>query len=354
MTIALVFCLLSTQICEWCSWSRWFGRFYDSCVCVLMVCLVAPPPSPHLLYSFCVEQLQAQYAYTDATIDRRHSSIITRPSAIVAHHVEETASDALERLWEEIVGMNHGFYGPSDGGGGGGENRSAEVSWGRLCEAIGRYFVRQVPGARDRPLQSSDFDLFASDEALWSREDGPSPKRAAERQDGRVSDVLISRRKLTPFWRWFWQAATTLRRTPAWSTGASGFAGFMRKDKALNLLSCAEPGTFLVRFSTSKPGALAIHYVATSRSRRGQVVSGIVNVSRAGALSVENGRQTFHDLDDLVLSTEQLRFLHPKVRKEDVFCRPQRRGTWAAEGVKAEEAATRRQSMPLWQPVPAV
>lgn len=172
-----------------------------------------------------------------------------------------------------------------------------------------------------------------------------------------MSEVLISRKKLKPFWAWFWQAATTLRRTPVWSKGeagpASGFAGFMRKDVALGLLSRAAPGTFLVRFSTSKPGALAIHYMATSRSRRGTVVSGIVNVSKAGALSVENGTQTFHDLDDLVLSTEQLRFIHPNVRKEDVFSRPQRRNTWAADGVEVE-GNTRRQSMPLRQPMPAV
>lgn len=320
-----------------------------SCVPVLTTMYAPRPPPPHFISSFCMEQLQARYAYTEVAVDfGPPGSIRRRPS--VMPYVEETASDALERVWGEVVGTNNGFYG----------NGSAKkVSWGRLCEAIGGYFERRVPGARARPLKSSDFDLFASDAALWSREDGLShglsPKRAAERQDGRVSDVLISRRKLQPFWRWFWQAATTLCWTSAWSTGASGFAGFMRKDEALSLLSSAEPGTFLIRFSTSKPGALALHYAATSPSRRGQVVSGIVNVSRAGALSVENG-QTFNDLNDLVLSHEQLRFLHPNVRKEDVFSRPQRRGTWTAEGVpvEVEEAATRRRSMPLWQPVPAV
>lgn len=309
--------------------------------------------SSPLLSLFAVEQLQAQYAYADVTA--RPSIRMTRSPPKFARHVEETASDALQWLWGEIVGRNNGFYGPS--GGREGEGGSAEVSWGRLCEAIGQYFVRRVPGARDRPLQSSDFDLFASDEALWNKEDGPAPARAARRQGGHVSEVLISRKKLEPFWRWFWEAATTLNRTPAWSTGgtgpASGFAGFMKKDEALSLLSHAEPGTFLVRFSTSKPGALAIHYVATSRLRRGTVVSGIVNVSRAGALTVENGRQTFNNLDDLVLSTEQLKFLHPNVRKEDVFSRPQRRASWTADGVEVEEA-TRRQSLPLRQPVPAV
>ncbi|CAN0379272.1 unnamed protein product, partial [Hapterophycus canaliculatus] len=138
-----------------------------------------------------------------------------------------------------------------------------------LCKAIGRYFARRVPGARARPLRAEDFELFASDGALWRRQDGPTPAKTAERRRMQVSQVPVSRKKLEPFWRWFWQAVTTLKRTSAWCTGlesspALGFAGFMRKEVALSLLSGARPGTFLIRFSTSTPGALAVHYAATS------------------------------------------------------------------------------------------
>ncbi|CAM9781737.1 unnamed protein product [Scytosiphon promiscuus] len=132
----------------------------------------------------------------------------------------------------------------------------------------------------------------------------------------------------------------------------------MRKEVALSLLSSAEPGTFLIRFSTSTPGALAVHYAATSRSRRGTVVSGIVNVDKRRGLSVKKGNRTFHDLDDLVLSTEQLKFLlhHDAgsggtvvVRKEEVFGRPQRRESWSGARRATEElgeAVSRRLSMP--------
>lgn len=268
--------------------------------------------------------------------------------------MQETASDALEVLWSEVKGKSlDGFYGPSSGGGAeGGGAGSDGVRWGRLCEAIGRYFERRVLGAKIRRLEASDFDLFASDEALWRQSDGPPPAETALKHGRDVAGVPISRKKLEPFWRWFWQAVTTLRRTAAWSTGlngpALGFAGFMKKDAALTLLSSAEPGTFLIRFSTSKPGALAVHYVGSKGKRLGTVVSGIVNVSSAGALSVEKrgGELTFHDLDDLVLSTEQLKILHPGVPKEAVFARPRRRESWSADLHAEVTGISRRQSMP--------
>ncbi len=283
--------------------------------------------------------------------------------------LEETPGDALERVWRDALGTrSRGFYGAgadgesgeNGGGGGGGGGGSSVVSWGRLCEAIGRYFKERVLGGLNRPLESSDFDLFASDAALWKREDGPLTSQAARQAEAAggtrpvdVSEVLLSRRKLKTFWKWFWQAVTTLRSTSAWSTGvagpALGFAGFMRKDVALSLLSKAKPGTFLIRFSTSKAGALAVHYMSTSSRKRGVVVSAIVNVSAAGALSVENGSRDYHDLDDLVLSTDQLKFLHPNVRKEDVFSRPERRESWTGARAAAATAKGdfgRRQSMP--------
>lgn len=247
-----------------------------------------------------------------------------------------------------------GFY-----GGGGRERKGraegeSEVTWGRLCVAIGRYFERKVPGARGRPLESADFDLFASDAALWKQEDGGSPDSRARRHGANVVEVLLSRQKLDTFWRWFWQAVTTLCSTSAWSAGrwgrALGFAGFMRKDDALARLYGTAPGTFLIRFSTTQKGALAVHYTSTSRGRRGALVSVIVNVSNAGELTIKNGNRPYHDLDDLVLSLEQLKFLHPDVRKNEVFSRPERRGSWATGEGRVEVDAGgrfgRRQSMP--------
>lgn len=324
---------------------------------------------------FLAEQLQAKYAWSDA--DAQKPGILFSPPRrpqSVPPILEETPADALERVWRDALGTTSmGFYGSgADGergengvgvgsGVGGGGGRGV-VPWGRLCEAIGRYFKERVLGALNRPLETSDFDLFASDAALWKKEDGPLTSQAArqalaagETHPVDVSEVLLSRRKLKTFWKWFWQAVNTLRSTSAWSIGvagpALGFAGFMRKDVAISLLSKAQPGTFLIRFSTSKAGALAVHYMSTSPRKRGVVVSAIVNVSPAGALSVENGSRDYHDLDDLVLSIDQLKVLHPNVRKEEVFFRPERRESWTGERAAAAAAAKgdfgrRRQSMP--------
>lgn len=334
-------------------------------VTTLLICAATQFPEPTR-----PAQLQAQYAYADEGARRRASfsrSILSR-----SHHVEETFSDGFEWLWDEVQGTRSvGFYGSSSGGDAGeeGENgkRGGEATWGDLCKAIGKYFTRRVPGGRARPLCASDFELFASDAALWRKQDGPTPAKTAEKRRMQVSEVPVSRKKLEHFWLWFWQAVTILKRTSAWCVGlesgpALGFAGFMRKEVALSLLKSADPGTFLIRFSTSTAGALAVHYAATSRSRRGTVVSGIVNVDKKRGLSVKKGNRTFHDLDDLVLSTEQLKFLlyHESgsggggggtvvVRKDEVFGRPQRRESWSGGRRAAEElgeGVSRRLSMP--------
>ena len=206
-----------------------------------------------------------------------------------------------------------------------GQAEEGEVTWGRLCVGIRRYFERKVPGARERPLESRDLHMFASAATIW-QEDGP-PVVQAERIGVPVSELLLSRQKLETFWCWFWQAVTTLCVTSAWSAGdqrqrvgrALGFSGFMRRDEALGRLQGKRPGTFLIRFSTTRPGSLAVHYTSTSRRRLGEVVSVLVKVSMAGELTVKNGRRPYDNLDDLVLSHHQLKFVYPDVPKVDVF-----------------------------------
>ncbi|CAM9969017.1 unnamed protein product, partial [Laminaria digitata] len=198
--------------------------------------------------------------------------------------------------------------------------------WERVCLSIARCFRQRVPGARTRPLRSVDYDLFADDSGLW---EGPCPAQIAKEQGVHVSAVMISREQIAPFWRWFWHATTTLRRTEAWMTGegcpARGFAGFMKKDSAFALLASANPGTFLIRFSTSTPGALAVHY--TSSRGQGCVTSVVVNVNAGGELSCSSSRRgstgTFSTLDELALSTRQLVCVHPDVPKAEVFHRAQ-------------------------------
>lgn len=203
-----------------------------------------------------------------------------------------------------------------------------------------------MPGADTRPLQSVDYDLFAEDSGLW---EGPCPAQIALAQRIHVSQVMISREQIAPFWRWFWHATTTLRRTAAWVAGegraARGFAGFIKKDSACALLACANPGTFLIRFSTSTPGALAVHY--TSSRGQGSVTSVVVNVSARGELSCcqEHGSTgTFRTLDELALSTKQLVCLHPDIPKAEVFYRPQHRNSWAPGQARMDGILVRQQS----------
>lgn len=321
---------------------------------------------------FSLEQLQEQYAPPPSTRSPPARSVTPQQSPLPLlppswtpplepRVPPETWEEALDGVWRAASGggarANMGWYGPARGAKEGG--KEGEVTWGRLCVAIGRYFERKVPGARERPLESRDFDLFASDAALWRRKDGSLVSQAERKGFASVSEMSVSRERLETFWLWFWQAVTTLCSTSAWSTGglrgrAPGFAGFMRKDEALARLSGKEPGTFLIRFSMSERGALAVHYTSTSRGRRrGELVGVIVQVSSAGELSIRDGKRPYHDLDDLVLSLEQLRFLHPDVRKDDVFSRPERRGSWATgegwagvEGAAGGYLGRRRQSVP--------
>lgn len=251
---------------------------------------------------------------------------------------EATAVDALYGFWVEVTGTNIRFFDSPDG----------SISWGRLCTAIASYFAARVTGARDRPLTKADFELFAEDSALWV---GPTPAQLRARYDGDVAAVPITLEDFKPFWGWFWQAVATLKSTGAWSAGAGGaapgFAGFVKKASLGRLLSRARPGTFLIRFSISKPGALAVHY--SSFRNRGVVKNVVVNVNDRGELSFDTGDARYRNLDELALKTRQLMFLHPNTPKNEVFSRPQHRSSWAASS--STNSISRRQSLPPPMPV---
>lgn len=97
----------------------------------------------------------------------------------------ETRQDALDWVWRAALE---------------GEEERGEVTWSRLCVAIVRYFERRVPGARERPFETRDLDLFALDATLWQQEDGPLVSQA-ESNVVPISELLPSRRKLGTFWR---------------------------------------------------------------------------------------------------------------------------------------------------------
>ncbi|CAM9559663.1 unnamed protein product, partial [Discosporangium mesarthrocarpum] len=199
----------------------------------------------------------------------------------------------------------------------GGEPRALE--WGLICtQGLAWYFQNHVPGARERPLRVSDFSTFAEDESLW-RGVG-SPLQSAELQGlGRreLGQVLIERAQLAVFWEWLWAAVGVLQETGIWAPGR-GFEGFVDKRTAQSLLARALPGTFLFRLSSTNPGCLAVHY-ASSSSETG-IRDVLVQVDGAGLHCVVGGRmKNYSNLDELVLSVEKLRLLHPNTPKRNCF-----------------------------------
>ncbi|XP_062138989.1 signal transducer and transcription activator-like [Drosophila sulfurigaster albostrigata] len=63
------------------------------------------------------------------------------------------------------------------------------------------------------------------------------------------------------FWEWFYSVMKLIKDhlMPLWK--ANLITGFITKDRTQCELLCAEPGTFLLRFSESKLGAISIAYV---------------------------------------------------------------------------------------------
>eukprot|EP00752_Nemacystus_decipiens_P010689 g9520.t1 len=161
-----------------------------------------------------IPELQAQYLPLTAPTPPIRAQTEGSPPRREPRIPSESRQEALSWVWREAsgghTGPTMGFYDRGRGQGGG--EGQGEVTWGRLCVAIGRFFERKVPGARGRPLESADFDLFASDAALWKQEDGGSPVSRARRKGARVSEVPLSREKLDTFWSWFWQAWDGPRR----------------------------------------------------------------------------------------------------------------------------------------------
>lgn len=195
------------------------------------------------------------------------------------------------------------------------------LTWGELCEALEKCFARRVPEASSRPLSSEDLRVFAEDEGLWGPGAMPPAMRSGE-YGGDVSAVVVALDSFKPFLKWFWHATDTLRRTGVWGerNGMRGFAGFLKKVTANRLIARAERGTFLIRFSTSKLGAMAIHY----KSHKGGVRNVLVSVDPDGQMSVDSKKH--RNLSALVMSTRHIKRLYPNTPKELVFGPPQHGG----------------------------
>lgn len=275
-------------------------------------------------------QIQAEYAYETP----RQPPVVYRMPKIRAPG--EDADDALTSFWAEVSGspIQLGFYSSP------GSQNTGAIEWGKLCLGMKRWFRKWVPGARNRPLEAKDLALFAEDPALW---DKPCPAIIAQNTGVDVAAVLISRRRFKRFWLWFWKAIGTLYATGAWTAGEDVgircFAGFLSSSMANSLLNAAEPGTFLIRFSTSKHATLVVQY--TSKYREVNKVA--IDVLKTGHVtcSVGSGNpRTYRSLVSMALRLNQLTYLHPDLPKHEAFHMPQRRSTMPA-GVRSHELSVR-------------
>ncbi|GMI47089.1 hypothetical protein TrCOL_g7155 [Triparma columacea] len=100
--------------------------------------------------------------------------------------------------------------------------------------------------------------------------------------------------------------------TSRWAVG-----GFLGREEAERLLSGCPAGTFVIRLS-SEVGCLAITYISLS----GAAVSVLVKPARDVAAGWEmggGGGGRYVSLSELVMDVEELKIVHPGVRKEDIF-----------------------------------
>jgi len=121
-----------------------------------------------------------------------------------------------------------------------------EISWSQLCNTLQRHFLRatrQAPTKPDRYLSRLDFQYFHC--KFFGSKD------------------IINLENFQRFWDWFGKSLQALRYQrhikEMWQEGI--IYGYMSKESVQDSLLNQEPGVFLLRFSESQPGQLAIGYV---------------------------------------------------------------------------------------------
>lgn len=112
------------------------------------------------------------------------------------------------------------------------------TTWPQLANALQRHFLRVTQGSR--PLSHSDLAYLRA-------------------RIGHGERLNVA--EFESFWRWFGKVLYKIRHhrfLPFWVRGV--LYGFLSKRDTCLLLQNQPPGTFLIRFSDSNPGELAIAY----------------------------------------------------------------------------------------------
>jgi len=117
---------------------------------------------------------------------------------------------------------------------------------------------------------------------------------------------------MVSFWTWFYMLEGAVRAIPLFhATDPTLFHGFVPKERVKQMLldPSVPPGTFVLRFSETKPGQIAISLKDESGT--------LQNVPlRPQAFSAKPS-----SLTDLILKNTKLTFFYPDLEKRDALSR---------------------------------
>jgi hypothetical protein len=155
----------------------------------------------------------------------------------------------------------------------------------QFCNRLQRHYAEstnQNPNITDRMLLPSEFEF------LFSRKFG---KKLVLHSDGDnvlngVDSASVTKVEFGRFWEWFGVVLQKIRYQKflyqLWSTGL--VYGFIGKEQAESLLSSAEIGTFLLRWSERSAGSIAVAYKQSASNVRHYLIQSKDTVGQGRSL----------------------------------------------------------------------
>lgn len=195
------------------------------------------------------------------------------------------------------------------------EVRKMPLDW--VAPQISRYFAAKLENdAVSRPLSLRSIDFLNKSSLIWGCGKAPA-------QCGGSVDVAM----FAAFWAWFHPLVECIAFSALWPfTQPRLLHGFLSKGVCVNMLKHAPPGTFLLRFSETRPRCFVIAYVHDDGcvqfvpvTCRGKNRGWHVALQDQQDASTGSGGVTFPTIQDLLLSVTVLKYLFPQTPKEIAF-----------------------------------